>query len=234
MTFASPITKAGQPKQPPHLEGRKFDLEAILPRDLIRQHCKIDDVIRVPNALLDVYRNAAFEAAENYTGLLFREIRVIQQSAANARDLTAGHKWKDSFKLRLDYPTADGLLYLYGGKHTLEVITIRVTPGDTEVRIPINHYALDMTPCCGDPCGKQPANFDRMVMYKAGYSCEQDVPACIVMGVLKYIAFVVENPGGDSLTNPNMSSVNPQTSRNNAAWMSGAIEEWRVCMKDAI
>ena len=230
----APQVKAGQPKQPPHLEGRRFDLEKILPLGMIRQHCKIDDVIRVPDALLNVYRNAAFAAAENFTGMLFREVRVVQQSAANARDLTAGHRWKDSFKLRLDYPSADGLIYLYGGKTTLEVCTIRVAPGDTEIRVPINHYALDMTPCCGDPCGKKPANFDRMIMYKAGFSCEEDIPACIVMGALKYISYVVENPGGDSQANPNLSGVNPQTSRNNASWQSGAIEEWRVCMKDAI
>lgn len=232
MTVLMPTTKAGKPKQPPQLEGKSFDLDAVLPLSMIRQHCKIDDVVRVPDNLLALYRKSAFGAAEAYTGLLFREIKVVTQSAESKRDLTAGHRWRDSFKLRLDYPTADGILYLYGGKHTLEVITISVPPGSTEVQIPINHYAIDATPCCGDPCGRGPANYGRKLMYRAGLSGEADIPENVILGVLKYIAFLVDNPGGDNPANVNQANVNPQTSANNISWKSGAIEEWRLVTKD--
>jgi hypothetical protein len=231
MTVLTPMAKPG-PKQPPLLTGRTIDLEAVLPLKTIRQHCKIDDVIRVPDTLLALYRAAAFGAAEVYTGLLFQEIRVITQSAENKRDLTAGHKWKDSFKLRLDYPTADGVLYLYGGKHTLEVNTITVEPGSIEVQIPINHYAIDATPCCVDPCGSGPANYGRKLMYKAGLADETAMPPNVILGVLKYIAFVVENNGGDNPKSENQASVNPQTSANNISWKSGAIEEWRLVTRE--
>lgn len=228
----SPMTKP-KAKQPPQLSGKVYDLEAFLPLATIRQHCKIDDVIRVPDSLLLLYRKAAFGAAEKYTGLLFTEIRVVTQSAENGRDLTAGHRWKGSFKLRLDYPTADGILYLYGGKHTLEVGTIVVPPGSTEVQIPINHYAIDATPCCvTDPCGRGPANYGRMLMYRAGLASEESLDSNVVLGALKYIAFLVDNPGGDNPANVNQANVNPQTSANNISWKSGAIEEWRLVTKD--
>jgi hypothetical protein len=134
----------------------------------------------------------------------------------------------------LQYPTVDGVLYLYGGRHTPEVVTINAQPGATKVEVPINHYALDMTPCCGPTCGseKRPANFDRTLMYRAGMSSEQDVPPAIIMGALKYIAWQVENPGGDAIKESGYANTNPQTSGNNAAWKSGAIEEWRLCTRE--
>lgn len=222
------VSKAASPDAPPVLNGTKFDLEKILPFAMIRQHTKTDDVIGVPDSLLGLYRNAAFEAAEKYTGMLFREQRVVVQDASSTRDITKGNRWKDSFTLRLTYPTIDGVLYLYGGKHTPQVQTLHAEPGATSVKVPINHFAIDMTPCCGDPCGR-PANMGRKLMYRAGFSCEQDVPACVIMGALKYIAWMLENPGGEALANVNQANVNPQTSRNNASWQSGAIEEWRLC-----
>lgn len=233
MTFLSPVVrKAGTPQDPPILEGAKFDREKILPLALIRQHTKSDDVVRVPDTLLSLYRDAALSAAEQYTGMLFTEQKVITQDASSKRDLTAGHRWKGSFKLRLKYPTSDGILYLYGGKGTPEVHKIVTEPGAAEVVIPINHFALDMTPCCGDPCGR-PANAGRMLMYRAGFVCETDIPPQIAMGCLKYIAWQIENPGDEASGRVDQSTSNPQAGRNNASWQSGAIEEWRIVVKDA-
>lgn len=234
MPVLSPIVrKSGTPQEPPTLEGKTFDQEQMLPLSMIRQHAKMDDVIAVPDQLLAFYRDAAFKAAEAYTGLLLREQRVIYQDASNKRDLTRGNRWRPSFTLKLEYPTVDGLLYLYGGRHTPEVITIRTVPGASKVEVPINHYALDMTQCC-DPCGnaRNPANFDRTLMYRAGMLSEHDLPPAIIMGALKYISWQAENPGSDGGRDSGYANTNPQTSGNNAAWKSGAIEEWRLCTRE--
>lgn len=235
MSVLSPIIrKSATPQEPPALEGKKFDQDQMLSIEMIRQHTKMDDVIAVPDALLSVYRDAAFAAAEAYTGMLFREQRVVYQDASNKRDLTRGARWRPSFTLKLEYPTVDGLLYLYGGRHTPEVITIRTVPGATKVEVPINHYAIDMTQCCAPSCGngRNPANFDRTLMYRAGMLSEHYLPPAIIMGALKYIAWQAENPGsGDSLST-GFAGTNPQTSGNNAAWKSGAIEEWRLCTRE--
>lgn len=234
MLLSPEIKKANAPQPLPHLDGAVFDQEKILSINLIRQHTKTDDVPAVTDELLSLYRNAALEAAERYTGMLLREIRVIQQPVAGKSDITAGARHRMSYTVSLQFPTVDGILYLYGGKQVTGVCTLRTSPGATKVKIPVNHYAIDMTPCCGSPCGDaRPMNSGVELMYRAGVACEDDVPACIKLGALKFIAWSIGNPGDEPLAGVNMANVNPQAGRNNAAWQSGAIEEWRLCMSDA-
>lgn len=228
------IKRHNAPEALPHLDGSRFDQEKIIPLSLIRQHTKTDDVPHVTDELLSLYRDAALRAAENYMGILLREQRVINQDVSSKIDITAGHRPRPYYTVSLEYPTVDGVLYLYGGKEHTRVETIKTTPGATKVRVPVNHYFLDMTPCCGDPChGARPTNGGMFLMYRAGLTCEADVPPCVVMGALKYIAWSIGNPGDEPLASVNLANVNPQAGRNNAAWQSGAVEEWRVCMVDA-
>ena len=45
----------------------QLDYEKILPMDLIKAHCKIDDLPGITDMQLELYRDASFEAAETYT-----------------------------------------------------------------------------------------------------------------------------------------------------------------------
>ncbi|UPT53285.1 head-to-tail connector complex protein [Synechococcus phage Ssp-JY38] len=230
------LHKAGQqPSAQPELEARKFDADLILPIQLIRQHTKTDDVPHVTDELLRTYRRSALEAASQYTGLLLTEQRVIKQDASSKHNALRARR-RGYYTVDLEFPTVDGLVYMYGGKSeaTPSVRTIKVAPGATQVRVPVDHYYIDMQPCCGDPCNwKDPCNAGVTLMYRAGLGCEQDIPACIVMGALKYIAWTIENPGDyvDSAMRT-LPGMNTETGPNNAAWMSGAIEEWRLCVRD--
>jgi len=230
-----PETKAGTPKDPPVLTAKRFEPEAILSLELIRQHTKSDDVIRVPDNLLSLYRDAALQAAESYTGMLLRQQQVVTQDVSRELDILVTRPRRPYYKVRLEYPTVDGVLYLYGGWPMLDVVTIHAEPGDTTVRVPFQHHALDMSPCCRPShCGTpRPANFGVKLMYRAGLTDEQAIPASIRMGALKYIAWAINNPGDEALSGVNQSNVNPQAGRNNAAWQSGAVEEWRLCVRDA-
>jgi hypothetical protein len=231
-TLTPEIQKAGAAAALPHLEAAAFSQEAILPLSLIRQHTKTDDVPHVTDRILELYRNAALAAAEQYTGMLLREQRVIQQPVDQPKHLLPG-QWRSHHTITLDYPTADGLIYLYGGKHAITVVTIQVAPGSTKVKIPVNGYAIDASSCCGpSSCGGS-MNYGMSVMYRAGLASESDVPPCVTMGALKYIAWQINNPGDEPLPGVNQANVNPQAGRNNAAWQSGAIEEWRLCSTDA-
>lgn len=227
------IQKSGAIASPPELKGVRFDQARILPDQLVWDHTKTDEV-SLPVNLLNMYRNAAFEAAERYTGMLFREQRVVTQDVADTRDLTAGHRWKSHYTVKLKYPTVDGVVYLYGdNKHAMRVQELSAVPGSNTIKVPHNHFALDMTPCCGDPCGKRPGNFGMRLMYRAGFNCEDDIPECVKMGALKYIAWVQANPGSDDTGRDGSYQGNvTQAGGNNASWKSGAIEEWRLCTSD--
>jgi hypothetical protein len=223
--------KSSDPHPLPVLSDSTNDQEKMLPLALIRQHAKVDDVMTVSDELLSLYRDASLRAAEKYTGRLFREQRVIHQDVSTKRNLADGDRWKRFYKVTLEEPIADGVLYLYGSKHTPGVKTITVPPGSRTVEIPYEHYAIDMSSCCGDPCGN-PGNTGRMLMYRAGLTRCEDISPNIVMGCLKYITWIINNPG-DKAGQRNLASNNPETSGNNTAWSSGAIEEWRLVLDDA-
>lgn len=220
----------------PVLDEKEFDAEAILPISLIREHTKTDDVPHVTDSMLALYRSAALRAAAEYTGMLLSGQKVVRQSVSEKGNTHRAHR-RGWYKVELKYPTVDGVVYLYGGKGgaSLTVRTLTVDPGATSIRVPVDHYVIDASPCCGDPCKwTDPCNAGMTIMYRAGLSCEQDMPACIVMGALKYIAWQIENPGAyvDNATRA-LPGVSPEAGPNNAAWQSGAIEEWRICMRDA-
>lgn len=208
---------------------KEFDLEARLPISLIRTHTKTDDVPHVTDEQLRLYRDAAFEAAELYTGLLFRRQRQITEETStdySARTLRRGY-----YTHRLKYPSADGLVYLYGTRNGTR--SFNVEPGERLVRIPVTHWAIDADPCCAPRCSGA-LNHGQRLMYRAGYSCTDDIPQGIIVGVLKFIAWLITNPGDEIMTVRNRLAGDSAgiIGTNNGAWASGAIEQWRMYVSE--
>lgn len=221
-----------RPSTLPVLETVNVDLETLCPLSLIRSHTKTDDVPNVTDEQLLLYRKSAFEAAELYTGLLFTAQKGVTEQVSRK----PGRRWRDSYTYRLRYQSVDGRVYLYGDALGVGTRMIEIEPGTREVQIPVLGGALDMSACC-NPCNSGRAvNNGGRVLYMAGYRCPSDIPAGIIVGVLKFIAWSVQNPGDElmSVRNRQTAESTGITGTNNVAWASGAIEQWRMYVNDAI
>lgn len=210
------------------LNGVTFDCERIVTLGMIRSHTKTDDIITVTDDQLRLYRRAALEAAEKYTGLLLTGQQVITEDVPLP-------KWEHAvrspfFNYKTQYAFAQPMAYLYGMKNQA-VQVIGVTVGTNTARLPVIYIDFGMG-CC-NPCREddQPK-----FMYVAGYRCEEAIPAAITLGALKYIAHVIENPG-DLVRQFNARQVSvgeTSVEANNPALASGAIDIWRTVKDDAI
>jgi hypothetical protein len=212
------------PYAPPIPETEEtFDWGGRLSLDMIRQHTKTGDTVTVTDEQLILYRAAAIEAAQLYTGFLLTGQRTVTEPIQGPPRSRPG-KW--TYKYTLKYPVADGMVYLYGAaRHTF-----MVPPGSRVIDVPIRTGYLDLSNCC-DPCSSHFMNAGMMAAYLAGFSSPAAVPTSVVLGCLQYIAWVVEHPGDELLTMRNkemsFSSTGIQGS-NNIALVSGALETWRV------
>lgn len=217
----------------PALCGCKHDLEKYLSLSLIRTHTKTDDVPHVTDEQLALYRQTAFEVAEKYTGRLLTEIRVMTEPvAARARS-----RFRPTYKHMLRYASADGKVYLYGSA-TSGTRLLEIMPGSREVVIPVSHCAIDLSSCC-NPCSDgRGVNYGARVTYRAGIDCDRGdgIPAGIIVGILKFIAWMIENPGDEIMTVRNREAGESSgiVGTNNGAWASGAIEQWRIYVDRAI
>ena len=204
-----------------------FDWSARLSIDMIRTHTKTDDVPAVADAQLQLYRGSAIEAAEQYTGMLLTGQRTISEPIEGPRTLSM-HKTHYSFTLQ--YPVADGLVYLYGGSHINDNGVFRVPLGTRKIKVPIRKDVIDLSNCC-DPCAKWAVNGGMLAMYRAGFRSPAEVPDGVVHGMLQYIAWAVDHPGDELLTQRNRVETRAGLSglqgSNNIAMISGALETWR-------
>lgn len=193
------------------------DLDAILPLDEIRRHTKTDDVPHVTDSQLELYRRAAFEAAELYTGMVLNGVRQIEENV----DTDKRPNRHGMIKHRTRYAVADGQIYVQSPNGHQSITVAR---GARSVMIPAMTQAIDG--CC-NPCGEN--NVGVIIRYSAGAKCADDVPAGIIIGMLKYIAWCVANPGDEIMTVRNRlgSSEQGLTGTNDGALASGAIDEWR-------
>ena len=188
---------------------------------LIREHTKTDDVPGVSDEQLRLYRAAAVEAAEFYTGLTLSKQKVFSEVLSVKRP-KLGH---DYVTIRLQYPSTDGIVYIYGNNQNPDMI--HVTPNSRKVRLPGRFfYTPDLSNCC-DPCST--ATNGLRIMYRAGFSCADQVPAGILLGILQFVAWVVEHPGDEVLSMRNTLSARGGAiiGTNNIALISGALESWR-------
>lgn len=211
-----------------------FNLEEMLPLELIREHTKTDDVPSVSDTQLALYRRAAVEAAEQYTGMVFSGIKNITQTLdypVTRRDIMQGY-----FTYELDFPAVDGLVYMYGiGR----VQQLRVLAKGRKVMVPIMAVSLDVSSsCCRGPCGNKGsiANPAARLTYQTGFKDMCDIPAGVKLGMLKYVAWSVTHPGDEivAVRNRTITRSSLVDGTNNVAWASGAIELWRQYDPDYI
>lgn len=200
-----------------------MDLEALLPLGLIRAHIKANDIVTITDDQLSLYRESAFEAAGQFTGLWLRGKRWVTET------VKTGKRMKPVIAHKLKYPPLEGRIHVFG-----DIIggsrIIHVTPGACSVDIPTGNDWLKFNDCC-DPCSTP--DQDR-IAYWTGLDCVGDFPAGIRMGMLKYIAFNVANPGDIGVTTLNSRPVADfRVISNDPVTASGALSEWhryrRIC-----
>ena len=222
--------------QPPFLAGAeiKFNWDDRLSIDLIRKHAKIEDVPACSDEQLVVYRASAVELAEQYTGLLLSGQRTMTEIIEGPSRVRPGIM---TYAHRLQYPCADGYIYLYGGSHITDNITFMVKPGTRKIKVPIRKDIIDLSNCC-NPCSSWHVNGGMMAAYTAGYRSIDDVPNAVMLGLMQYITWCVEHPGDELLTQRNRIETRAGLAglqgSNNIAMISGALETWRVIDPDAI
>lgn len=221
-----PVQRLDEPPFPAGTTS-SFDWDAYLSIDMIRAHTKTDDVPAVLDSQLRLYRSSAIEAAEQYTGLLLSGQKTVTETIQGPSNARPGRPY---YVYKLKYPVADGYVYLYGGTHPNDNGAFRVPEGTRKVKVPIRKDYIDLTNCC-DPCAKPGfANGGMMAAYKAGYRDINAVPVGIVHGMLQYIAWCVEHPGDELLTQRNRVETRAGLAglqgSNNIAMISGALESW--------
>ena len=211
---------AGQ--EPPSTE---FDWDARLSIDSIRQHTKTDDTPGVTDGQLSLYRGAAIEAAELYTGFLLSGQRSVTEP------IPLPKRGRSKFRHKLRYPVSGGPVYLYGTGSTFR---INVVPGTQSIDIPNMTGVFDLTSCC-DPCATESTQ-GMVATYQAGFPSLSAVPAGIILGMLQFIAWLVEHPGDEYLTTRNSldGTSGGAKGNSNVAFISGALETWRAYDPEAI
>jgi hypothetical protein len=203
-----------------------FSHEALLPLAMIREHTKTDDVPSVTDPMLALYRSAALEAAEAYTGMILSGRKAITE-VVRIPPMQPG-SYRRQFTHRTRYALADGRAWFYGFEGGA-VHEVQADPGTNEVRLPM--VMTDFGMGCCNPC----ADGGSRLMYYAGLSCAERVPGAFKLGALKYIAHVIENPGdlvssygtGGDKVQGGYEAANP-------ALASGAIDIWRTMRPEAI
>jgi hypothetical protein len=208
-----------------------FDWRERLSMELIRNHTKTDYVPGVDDMQLDLYRDAAIESAEQYTGHLLACQRTVMEPIQGPASTRPG---KFTYRHKLRWPVADGHVYLYGAPHAADNTHLMVKPGSRVIDVPIRTGYIDLSNCC-DPCASHRINNGMMAAYLAGYPSINDVPAGIVLGCLHFITWVVEHPGDELLTMRNRLDSRGGAGvygTNYIALSSGALEQWKQYTDD--
>lgn len=208
----------------------KVDPETLLPLSLVRQHTKTDDIPSITDEVLAVYRTAALDAAERYTGFLLQEKKVITEEV-QVPQTWSPYRHSTTFKYELKHPLAEPDLYVYGrGLHGPRRVVGQV--GQTQVRLPVLSSSFTGN-CCGDGL----SDAQMRVMYYAGFSGGDRELSAIQLGALKYIAHCIENPGDVVIATNEAGRSTTGYSLSDAAdpaLASGAIEIWRSVVGCAI
>jgi hypothetical protein len=226
----TPDTSSVQPpppnERPPNGKFEAFDWAGQLSIEMVREHTKTDDVPGVSDEMLRLYRAAAIEAAEFYTGALLAGKKTLTEIVHLPKNWYRPYH-RHQFRYQI---SDDGFAYLFGRSIN---IPLPVTSGQQSIRIPNVSHIPDFSNCC-DPCAS--ASNDMRIMYKAGYSSPDQVPAGIVMGCLQFIAWMVEHPGDELLAMRNKldASAGAVKGQSNVALISGALEQWRQYDPEAI
>jgi hypothetical protein len=227
LTTHAPIKP--QPNTGLRPEALRFDIEAILSLALVREHCKVDDNMTVSDAILSLYRKAAIEAAEAYTGLFISRQQYVTEYVPNKQMNYEQPEYQFVFKTKRAF--ASEIAWYYG----FEGITpeqIRVRIGTKKAILPIIQANFGFN-CCKPGHTSEQGQF----MYLAGYDCLDSIPAAFALGALKYIAHVIENPGDLVVAATESGAIARGLVVGTAAnpvIASGAAEIWRMMVPDSI
>lgn len=230
-----PISPVIRPPQaamfPP---DQDFELETFCPLKLVRSHTKTDDIVATTDDQLILYRKAALEAAEKYTGLRLARLEQISErfNFPNGLSYNQFHDMRRKFKHRLQYPSAEDYVYIIGPGVRERV---EVDRGKRKFTVGNLFHNFDFAQCCRRCEDGSQSNGGFLVYYRSGFRDAATIPAGVVLGMLKFIAWTVENPGDVymSVRNNATRGTGAQDGTNNAAWASGALEEWRIYVDDA-
>lgn len=203
-----------------------FDDESIVSMDMIRAHCKLDDVAGTSDEVIRKYRRAAIEDAEAIIGRSFRGTRRVVENLTISPLPFAGLRSRfrpqvTVFRLR-EVPTGGRVTILPPDSPPIEVF---VEQGSTRVVLPRGHGVSDNFECC-QTCG-EPATVWRAI-YDVGVSCADEIPARVVLGILKWIAWSIENPGDtvQAVAQRQEYASGASAGTNDVAVASGALALW--------
>lgn len=217
-----------------------IDIESILPMDLVRIHCKVDDLPGITDEQLQLYRGASLEAAELYTAKKWVRKERMEQELPSPRFRTVAQAAIARIRVELDYLPINGIVNIYGtGNQPIYWLdgmilpfmrqqgftTIKLNPGvqSFEMQNDMMFFSGGVSPSCF----QNDRSFQQQGM-KAVYVAgpPERIPRGILLGCLKYIAWSIENPG-DQFNPMVVRQVGITTVSNDPAFSSGAIDEWR-------
>lgn len=207
------------------ISQHKFDHETVLPISTIREHSKTDDTPQVTDEQIKLYRTAAFEQAELYTGRVILGHKQIMERffiEGNERELT---RPKRTHRLKLTYTPLDRSVIVsdFGGKNK-QVLKTKLN--DRKLEVPVGVVGVNMGNCCAG-LGLE---YNAQALYRTGYETPEDIPGTLLFGCLKFLTWAIFNPGDELLTVRNRLGTTETglIGTNNGAWASGAIEHWKT------
>lgn len=192
------------------------DLEKAIPLALIRDHTKTNDLITVTDEQLALYRASGVEAAQSYTGVWLGGKKWVTETTSRKRGKSGPRAY------RLLWPASSGEVFVrYPGS---DPVVERTSRGSRKVTLRATLPPLSWNVCC-NPCASD--SDDITLYYWTGAECGT-FPSGIVVGVLKYIAYQISNPGSIGMTYTSDRAQNTIRSiNNNALVASGALGEWK-------
>lgn len=220
------------PYQPSPGTERTFSPEDIMSIDSIRTHTKTDDIPNVTDDQIALYRRASLEQAELFTSLLLQKNTHITEKVKAPQSNRLRRRVKHV--ARYQFAHEDVYVQSRAGNFIEKVMIGRRT-----LYVPVQIDIMSGIGCC-NPCrggGIGPGSewdSGTTIRYLAGFPSPDSIPAGVIQGCLKYIAWSINNPGDVLMTVRNTQKSNNATiiGTNNAAWASGAIELWRAYARE--
>lgn len=236
----SSVSQATARYEQPTLE--EISAEDILPMSLVRDHCRLDDLPGITVKMLELYRKSSFEAAEKYTMRKWFARERIEQAIESPKFRGLAQAAIARIDVNLDYIPIDGIVNIHGTgnqpTYWLDGMvlpfmrhqyfqTIKLQPGVSrfEMQNDIMFYSAGISPNCIEN-DRQFQQQGLKCVYVAGVRDINAIPAGVLLGCLKYIAWTIENPG-DQFVPMVVRQVGVTTVSNDPAFSSGAIDEWR-------
>lgn len=206
-------------------EISSIDPDKFVTLDLIRAHTRQDDLAGVQDQLLALYRLTAMEAATDYTGVnWFRLVEITE--AIKPRQITSLFGIQRPRRITVTYKPSEPYFEVRNGIQSVMIDNISL---EKSFVLPTMLDCSTMDCGCGNSSMQSPLS----VVYKSGTKTCEKYPPGLVLGAMKMIAWLLENPGDELnfVESPAGRSVgvgaNLLKGTNNAAYASGAIEEWR-------